>query len=477
MKKDLKNSIRNLQKNEAYVGADDPTVYAESVKSKCSNSFMCVRPLLKRNTQKGITLVALVITIIVLLILAMVSIKIAIDGGLITKASKATDTHTIGAEEEAIQLGYSEYKIDLANNKPASLTVKDATTEQTADGWKVTFSGTTGNVYTINSKGEIAGPTKEEKTEDDIAMEKYALGDDLKGQSMKNVLSDSENIIFKQLNGRDVTFLNMGPFVTGGEKIDAAFYLKYNNKVYRLQLDMNGDGSNVEVWLTKSVAKVYDIPASVETIKYSYDGTKENEKDWIVLYKDETAKTAEILSPEAIGTLKLGDEDTEAQGSNDWEKAVYSYNHAIERLNNYVSSLITNPNKISVRSVGSNPSNPNYRNTTKYTSETIENWNCSLGSTGGGIGVTVNGVGEIGENNCEQDLARMSALGVASTGEKYWLASRFSDASSDYVDFLVCKVSSDGNFDNDQLFGANSNGVAPTYSYENAVRPIVKINY
>ena len=38
-----------------------------------------------KNTQKGITLVALVITIIVLLILAMVSIKIVMDGGLISK--------------------------------------------------------------------------------------------------------------------------------------------------------------------------------------------------------------------------------------------------------------------------------------------------------------------------------------------------------------------------------------------------------
>ena len=86
----------------------------------------------KLEKQKGITLVALVITIIVLLILAMVSIKIAIDGGLITKASKATDTHAIGAEEEAITTGYASYQIDLANNKEATLTVKDATTEQTS---------------------------------------------------------------------------------------------------------------------------------------------------------------------------------------------------------------------------------------------------------------------------------------------------------------------------------------------------------
>ena len=400
----------------------------------------------KLEKQRGITLVALVITIKVLLILAIVSIKIAIDGGLTTKAADATKQHTIGAEEEAITTGYASYQIDLANNKEATLTVKDAKTEPTSEGWKVTFSETTGNVYTINNKGEITGPTKEEKTEDDIAMEKYALGDNLQGQVMGNLIIDKDNMIFKQLNGKDVTYLNMATYVTGGEKIDAAFYLKYNNKVYRTQLDMQDDGSNYEVWITKSVAKVYDIPASVETIKYSYDGTKENEKDWIVLYKDETARTAEILSPEAIGNLELGSKDAEAQGSNDWEKAVYSYNHAIERLNNYASSLVTNPNKISVRSVGSNPSNPNYRNTTKYTSETIENWNCSLGS-GSNVGttkVTANGIAEKGDNNYETDLIMMKVLGVSVTKKFYWLASRYVSLDSSEVRFGVSNVSIGG---------------------------------
>ena len=466
MKQKIKNTMEINQKNKCYVGADDS-----------------VRPLLKRNTQRGITLVALVITIIVLLILAMVSIKIAIDGGLITKASKATDTHTIGAEKEAIAIGYSEYQIDLAkNHKPASLTVKDATPEQTSDGWKVTFSETTGNVYTINSKGEITGPTKEEKTEDDIEMEKYALGDDLKGQAIKNVMSDTNNVVFKQLNGKDVTFLNFAPYVTGGETIDAAFYLKYNNKVYRVQTGFNNDDLLANT--TKRVTKVYDIPENVETIKYSYDGTKDNEKDWVVLYKDETAKTAEILSPETIGTLKLGREDAEAQGSNNWEKAVYSYNHAIERLNNYASSLVTNTNKISVRSVGSNSTNPNYRNTTKYTSKTIKNWNCAIdgkynSSTGkfeGGTPVTVNGIGEVGENNCEQDLVRMSALGVASTGNEYWLASRYVGADSDRVNFSVGTLNSDGGFNGRDLFYADSGDHADSKGYEKAVRPVVKIS-
>ena len=407
----------------------------------------------------------------------MVSIKIAIDGGLITKASKATDTHAIGAEEEAITTGYASYQIDLANNKPASLTVKDAKTEPTSEGWKVTFYATTGNVYTINNKGEITGPTKEEKTEDDIAMEKYALGDNLQGQVMGNLLSDKNNMIFKKLNGKDVTYLDMSSYTTE-ETIDAALYLKYNNKVYRIQSDMQGEGSNYKAWITKSVTKLYDIPENAETIKYSYDGTKENEKDWIVLYKDETARTAEILSPEAIGNLELGSKDTEAQGSNDWEKAVYSYNHAIERLNNYASSIVTNPNKISVRSVGSNPSNPNYRNTTKYTSETIENWNCSLGS-GSNVGttkVTANGIAEKGDNNYETDLIMMKVLGVSVTKKFYWLASRYVSLDSSEVRFGVSNVSIGGSILGSDLFYANSNGEADTSSNACAVRPVVKIS-
>ena len=91
MKQELNNNIEINKKNKDYVGADDP-----------------VRPILKRNTQKGITLVALVITIIVLLILAMVSIKIAIDGGLITKSNEAVTTYDEAKIKESIQLAVAQ---------------------------------------------------------------------------------------------------------------------------------------------------------------------------------------------------------------------------------------------------------------------------------------------------------------------------------------------------------------------------------
>ena len=110
-----------------------------------------------KNTQKGITLVALVITIIVLLILAMVSIKIVVDGGLITRASKATDTHTIGAEKEAIGLGYSEYQMALANKENVTRPTIKGAEEVTpkGEGWNVKFTKTN-NEYQLSTKdGEV----------------------------------------------------------------------------------------------------------------------------------------------------------------------------------------------------------------------------------------------------------------------------------------------------------------------------------
>ena len=372
----------------------------------------------------------------------MVSIKIAIDGGLIKKAKDATDTHTIGAEKEAIQLGYSEYQIDLANNKSATLTVKDAKTEPTTEGWKVTFYRTTGNVYTINSNGEITETAKEEKTEDEIAMEKYVLGDNLQGQAMRNLTIDGNYKNLKQLKGKSVEYLTDSEYYSNKqqETADRAIYVKYNNKAYRIVV--NGSISNISNSTTKSVAMIYEPKGKEgQKVKYSYDGTQANNKEWTVLY--DNGDKVEIISPESIGSLKLGYEDEEAQGSNKAEKVIYSYNHAIERINNYTASLVTNTNKISVRSTGSNPNNPNSRNTEKYISDLLANWTPNQSASNLGF-TTLNGVAERGDNNSEKDLVRMAYWGVSSTKKAYWLASRYVDAYSDNVYFSVDAVDSGG---------------------------------
>lgn len=79
--------------------------------------------MLKQN--KGITLVALVITIIVLLILAGVSISLVVgDNGVLTRASDSSSKTKIGQMQEALQIAMSdvqtEYFANYAANASAS---------------------------------------------------------------------------------------------------------------------------------------------------------------------------------------------------------------------------------------------------------------------------------------------------------------------------------------------------------------------
>lgn len=415
----------------------------------------------ERKRSEGITLIALIITIIILIILAMVSVKIITDSNIIHHAENATKTYSVEQEKELIALGYSNYKMDKLTNDSATLTVEDATViGDETNGWTITFNKSR-NQYTLQENGTPEGPA--ERTEDDIAMEEYVLGEDLKGQPLENIV-DFESGSLKQLNGENVDLLAYAIYINNQETPYMAYYAKYRNKAYRILVDM-------EELKTKSVNMIYE-PSGREgqKVTYSYDGTTENEKEWTILY--DYGDSVEIISPEALGILILGYEDENAKGSNEFEKAVYSYNNSIDRINNYASSLVTNSNKINVRSVGSNPQNPNNRNTGKYSSEILASWNCRYE----GSPVTVNGVGERGDNNSEQDFVRMSYWGVKNINARYLLASRKVIDNITSIEFDIERIGSDNAYYNDWVWTARENGIVEVRNEVYGVRPVVKIN-
>lgn len=90
--KEQKTHNKN-HKNKKYVGADDP-----------------VCPKHQRNTQRGITLIALIITIIILLILAVVSIRLVVNNGILGKAEHAVNKYQEEEIEEQIKLAYAEWQ-------------------------------------------------------------------------------------------------------------------------------------------------------------------------------------------------------------------------------------------------------------------------------------------------------------------------------------------------------------------------------
>lgn len=85
-----------------------------------------VYPLPDSNTQTGITLIALIITIIVLLILAMVSIKLVWDGGIIAHAQNAVNSYNDAQTNELQQLNILEEQM-----KPYG----GSNNSQLQDGW------------------------------------------------------------------------------------------------------------------------------------------------------------------------------------------------------------------------------------------------------------------------------------------------------------------------------------------------------
>ena len=115
--------------------------------------------------NNGITLIALVITIIVLLILAGVTIAtLTGENGILTRASEASEQTEIAEEKEAIGVAYAGVLADNNGIGVSSSELQDelrnngynATVTDNGDGtFTVTFES--GREYTINADGSIEG--------------------------------------------------------------------------------------------------------------------------------------------------------------------------------------------------------------------------------------------------------------------------------------------------------------------------------
>ena len=107
-------------------------------------------------SKRGITLIALIITIIILLILAMVTINILINQGIIGHANNAVRGYEVAEEKELIGLGYQNYKMDKLHDSNAELTVDGATVakDDEVNGWYITFTKTKHN-YSLSDNGTI----------------------------------------------------------------------------------------------------------------------------------------------------------------------------------------------------------------------------------------------------------------------------------------------------------------------------------
>ena len=77
--------------------------------------------MLKFKQNKGITLIALVITIVILIILATISINVTLNGGIINKATEASESTNRAKAEEKVKMMLPDYRIEKITNGPITL--------------------------------------------------------------------------------------------------------------------------------------------------------------------------------------------------------------------------------------------------------------------------------------------------------------------------------------------------------------------
>ena len=126
-------------------------------------------------------------------------------------------------------------------------------------------------------------------------------------------------------------------------------------------------------------------------------------------------------------------------GGSDWATGSASYNNAITTLNNEAGKYLNRAYATDARCVGSIPTNQNGT----FISKNSENAGpVQLQFTSSASGA--NNMKEA-DNNYTTDQTQMESLNIWTTGEHYWLASRFVEYStSGSYNFRVRKVNNDG---------------------------------
>ena len=463
--------------------------------------------------KKGITLIALVVTIIVLLLLAGISVMMLTgNNGILQRAGEAKEKTDEAQIEERIKLAYHSALVDGQGRVIENILNTELTKEFGENGYMLDTSNTSLWKVTVNGVDvDIPAGTITGNTEVPDLLKDYILGQTVNGvrpgKELTSILSfqsfafiDDPNTI--EHASTEVVALN---FAHVENTLNV--YAKYNNVAYRIIVNVNIDN---EVYITSDLVKVYEPDANSnvgKVVQYSVDG-ESTARDWLVLYDNGSTiditpvdiTVADVEKENKPWTYILGPNDPKAietlPSGTDFERTQNSYENAVSRLNTYCETLVTNVTAQKVRSVGTQFDIAD--TSTYYSSDFLAN---NPISDPGRYNYVVNSEetrypGKIGDMNEEQDVVRMSyyssggtgsgyhTFGYAATSNDYWLASRevmlikeYESASSWHLFTGFCvKCTDRGMITNNNLWGVSQSGILCVTPNRTAVRPVVRVS-
>ena len=422
-----------------------------------------------------------------MLILVMVTIRISKDGGLFTTTRKATrDT-----EEQAI---YDQIvsAMELANDgkiKPRDtfesfknkfgedkITEKDGNTASkivfTVKGARDTYT------YTITENEIIIGEIEEQNDYD--ILKRYFLGADGNGRNLNDILDEDEN--WKDDSTTDVDETSLGINISYGYEgaTTESYIIKYNNAIYELtsqEMEDPAHPGDSTYYYTKSIElnQIYKQNLNSREGKDLGQVTGDSQYNgWTILY--DNGSYVEAVSPSAMGELHLGSDKDNVSGESEesnaeYNKAITSYDNAIETINNYCKSLSNLPTNNGIRSVGAEVD----------TTTTYANLDPLNNGWANNRGFEIKNRGKDSDQFYKQDAFRMLYYNILSGGKDYWFASREYYKDRDYFFALsIMETNEDEEIgtglSHTGLFELDYNMSSPrANSTTLAVRPIIKV--
>ena len=269
---------------------------------------------MKTKEMKGITLIALVITIVVLMILAGVSINTVLgDDGIIKKAKEAAETTKRASAEEEMNRLVLEYQL-AKNDETLESFLKEKVTEGRIDGVTDNGDGTItitkkveGKDYTITVKKPVAPTPSVKVGAIRVVSDSTGAGSSL-GEASTRKGTTLYIMIESTISGGTTTVSPQVPYavtengtykftVTG--TVNGTTYTKeVSVEVNQFKMEINLD----DVQIGDSVNYTYD-PAGSYSLSSTYSGYSSNQTiaqttglTWKVLNVDKENDTVDIIS-------------------------------------------------------------------------------------------------------------------------------------------------------------------------------------
>ena len=241
-----------------------------------------------KENKRGITLIALVVTIVVLLILAGISISLLTgENGVITQAKKSKEKTIVGDEKEGISLAYSSCKSD---NMMENVTANQLEERMKSDGKDVTVTQDgldlkvrypkTGHEYTVNQNGKV---------DDDFFSDSNQIVDGIYMYRGAFLEKKSGEVIYVEFDGNKTGEVNIENGIVVSKNAisqkSEGFFLDKKGKVYGIDNtkgtpicinDLDGSELNGKVvkkiYYNRTIFAAIDIEGKVYTCGSNYFG-------------------------------------------------------------------------------------------------------------------------------------------------------------------------------------------------------------